>query len=148
MDGIPYQALVIINADHGSLLLVDDETEELVFVMVHGDFRETLRGFRMNWHQGIAGWVVEHGEPLIVNHAPYDPRFSSEVDHTFGVTTHKILAVPLRYGKKTLGVIELVNKHDGSDFTESDSTILGLLGLFAAASLDELDRHMEETEEG
>lgn len=146
LDEILYQALVIINTDHGSLLLVNEETRELVFIMVHGEFRQRLQGFRMNWHQGVAGWVVKNGEALIVNQAHFDPRFSSEVDHTFGFITHKILAVPLKAGTKVLGVIELVNKHDGSDFTESDSTILSLLGLIAGISLDNLERYLAEQE--
>ena len=146
LDEILYQAIVITRADHGSLLLLDDETDELVFVMVHGDYRQSLQGYRMKADQGIAGWVVQHSEPLIVNHARFDPRFSSEVDRTFGLTTRKILAVPLTYADRTLGVIELVNKQDGSDFTDSDATILGLLGIFAAISLDQLDRRLEEEE--
>lgn len=147
LDEILYQALVIIEADHGSLLLVDEETEELVFVMVHGEFRESLQGYRMSIAQGIAGWVARNGKSLVINHVRYDPRFSSEVDHTFGLTTQKILAVPLKFGQKVLGVIELVNKKETKDFTESDATILSLLGSFAALSLEHLNTTLEEEEE-
>jgi GAF domain-containing protein len=56
------------------------------------------------------------------------------------------LAVPLDSGQKILGVIELVNKHDGSDFTESDATILSLLGIFAGISLEQLERQLEEVD--
>ena len=143
LDEILYQALVIINAVHGSLLLVDEDTKELVFVVVHGEFREDLQGHRIDWHQGIAGAVVEHGEAIIANQTNFDPRFSSEIDRMIGLTSQKILAVPLTHGNKILGVIELVNKHDLSDFTESDATILSLLAVFAAMSLAQIELKME-----
>jgi len=146
LDEILYQALVIIKTAHGSLLLVDDETDELVFVMVHGEFRETLQNYRMSIDQGIAGWVARHGEPIIVNDANLDPRFYADVDHTFGLTTQKLLAVPLIDRNHTLGVIELVNKQDGSDFTESDATILSLLGIIAAMALHRMDEELDAQE--
>ena len=143
LDEILYQALRIINTDHGSLLLVDDESQELVFVLVHGEFREPLQGYRMNWHQGIAGWVVEHGEPLVVNQARYDPRFSSEIDEKFGMHTHDILAVPLKHGERIVGVIELVNKRSDQQFSESDAKILALLGSIAAMTLAHLEEKLD-----
>lgn len=146
LDETLYQALLVINTEHGSILLVDEETEELVFVLVHGDLRNTLQGYRMHEYQGIAGWVVKHGKPLIVNKAHLDPRFSKEIDLAFGLTTHNILAVPLTAAEKILGVIELVNKRNGGQFTESDSTLLSLLALFAATSLNQLDRQLAAEE--
>ncbi len=143
MDEILYQALVVINAVHGSLLLVDEETKELVFVVVHGEFREDLQGHRIDWHQGIAGAVVEYGDPIIANQTSFDPRFSAEIDKMIGLTSRRILAVPLAYSSKVLGVIELVNKHDHSDFTEFDATILSLLAVFAAISLEQIELQME-----
>jgi len=143
LDEILYQAIVIMNTDHGSLLLVEEETEELVFVLVHGELRESLEGYRMPWQQGIAGWTVEHKEPLIVNQTQFDPRFSAEVDIAFGITSNKILAVPMIADNQVIGVIELVNKRDGSDFITSDATILSLLALFAANSLDRLNRQLD-----
>ncbi len=143
LDEILYQALHIINTDHGSLLLVDDETRELVFVLVQGEFRESLQGYRMDWHRGIAGWVVEHGKPLVVNQARHDPRFSPEVDERFGMRTHDILAVPLKHGERVMGVIELVNKRSEQQFSESDAKILALFGSIAAMSLAHLEEKLD-----
>ncbi len=146
LDEILYQALVVLNPDPGSILLVDEETKELVFVLVHGDLRDSLGEYRMDWRQGIAGSVVKHGEPLIVNQARSDPRFSSEIDRTFGITSNNILAVPMISGGKIIGVIELVNKRDGEQFAESDAALLSLLAIFAATSLDQLNRQLEMEE--
>jgi len=146
LDEILYQALVVLNTEHGSILLVDEETKELVFVLVHGELRASLGEYRMDWHQGIAGSVVKHGRAVISNQVRFDPRFSSEIDQTFGITSHNIVAVPMISNNKIIGVIELVNKRDGEQFTESDATILSLLALFAATSLDQLNRQLEMEE--
>ncbi len=143
LDEILYQALHITNTGHGSLLLVDEETSELVFVLVHGEYRDALQGYRMNWHQGIAGWVVEHGDPLIVNQAHIDPRFSPEIDKIFGMKTHDILAVPLKHGKRIMGVIELLNKQNETEFNDSDEKVLSLFGSIAAMSLAHLEEKLE-----
>lgn len=147
LDEILYQALVVLNTDNGSILLVDEEAKELVFVLVHGDLRDSLDEYRMDWHQGIAGSVVKHGKPLIVNQTQFDPRFSNEIDRVFGITSNNILAVPMVSGDKIIGVIELVNKRNGEKFTESDAALLALLALFAATSLDQLNRQLEIDEE-
>jgi GAF domain-containing protein len=146
LDEILYQALIITNAEHGSILLVDEDTGDLVFVLVHGDFRDDLQGYRLKKGQGLAGWVVEHGEPLIVNQPNFDPRFSKEVDTILGMTSQNILAVPMRLGAKIIGVIELVNKHSGDQFVESDTTLLLILAVFAAMSLDQLERQLASQE--
>jgi GAF domain-containing protein len=52
----------------------------------------------------------------------------------------------MRVAGKILGVIELVNKDDSSEFTESDAMILSLLAVFAAISLDQLDRQLAAQE--
>lgn len=143
LDEILYQALTVVDTDHGSLLLLDEESHELVFVLVHGEFRDSLQGYRMDWHEGIAGWVVEHGKPLVVNQANMDPRFSPDVDNTFGMHTQDILAVPLKFGDRTMGVLELVNKRHEQTFTDSDAMILSLLANFAAMALAHLEEILE-----
>ena len=148
LDEILYQALVVINTDHGSILLTDEEAEELVFVLVHGSLRDSLQGYRMPWHQGIAGSTVKSKQPAIVNHTRFDPRFSKEVDQAFGIKSDQLIAVPMLYGEKVVGVIELVNKTDGSPFSESDATLLSLLATFAALSLTQLEHRLKLEETG
>jgi hypothetical protein len=70
-------ALALLDATDGSLMLVDEETDELVFVLVHGAVRETLTGHRFDRRKGIAGWVAEHGEPAIVSNAVMKSRLNS-----------------------------------------------------------------------
>ncbi len=146
IDKILYSARQVLNADDGSLLLLDEETDELAFVLVHGDVEQKLRGYRIKYNQGIAGWVATHYQPAIVNNPRQDPRFSPEVDDTFSFFTRSILAVPMIARSKLVGVIELVNKRADNGFSEADATLLSILGHVAAIALTELEIRLEAEE--
>jgi GAF domain-containing protein len=129
-------ALDLLDCDDGSLSLVDDETEELVFVLVHGAAKESLQGHRIGIQEGIVGWVVENGEPAIVNDVYSDPRFLHDLDEAFGFVTLKLVCVPLATRGRKLGALEVINKRSGDDFSEDDASILSVLASLAASALD------------
>lgn len=129
-------ALELLDAADASLLLIDEETDELVFVLIYGTVRETLPGYRFDRRKGIAGWVAEHIEPAIVNNARTDPRFLRDVDERFGFETRSLVAVPLAARGKVLGVIEVLNKRSGNDFSDDDASLLSILATIAASALD------------
>ena len=145
LDQILYNALSVLRAEDGSLLLLDEETDELVFVLVHGDIRHELRGYRIKSDVGIAGWVASQREPLIVNNPRQDGRFSLDIDEEFSFVTRSILCVPMIARGKLIGVIELLNKRD-DDFAEADATLLLLLGQVAAIALEEMQTRLEAEE--
>jgi GAF domain-containing protein len=129
-------ALELLDATDGSLMLVDEETDELVFVLVHGAVRETMTGHRFDRRKGIAGWVAERGEPAIVGNVRTDARFLPEIDERFGFVTRSLVAVPLAARGKVLGVIELLNKRSGEGFTDDDASLLLILAALSASALD------------
>jgi GAF domain-containing protein len=143
LDEILYNAMVVIRAEDGSLLLLDEETDELVFAVVHGDIRGELRGYRISCDIGIAGWVATENEPLIVDNPRQDWRFSPQIDEAFGFVTRSILCVPMSTRDKLIGVIELLNKYDGNCFTETDATLLSILAHVAATALDDMRSRLE-----
>ena len=143
VDQILYSAMEVLNAEGGSLLLPDEETGELAFVLVHGDVENELRGFRIRGDVGIAGWVATNRKPLIINNPRQDARFSPEIDETFGFITRSILCVPMIARGRLIGVIELLNKYDSNEFNEADMTLLSILGQVAAIALEELDFRLE-----
>jgi GAF domain-containing protein len=145
LDQILYNALGVLRADDGSLLLLDDETNELVFVLVHGDIRNELRGYRLKSNVGIAGWVATQREPLIVNNPRQDNRFSLEIDEEFSFVTRSILCVPMIARDKFIGIIEVLNKRD-DEFTETDATLLLILAQVAAIALEEMQTRLEAEE--
>ncbi len=147
LDQILYNAMNLLDGEGGSLLLRDEETDELVFVLVHGDIRQKLRGYRIAGDAGIAGWVVTHGEPLIVNHPRQDMRFLPEIDELFHFVTRSILCVPMVARGKLIGVIQVLNKHDEEQFVEADASLLTILGHVAAIALEEMRFRLEAEEE-
>ena len=129
-------ALALLDADDGSLVLINEETDELVFVLVHGTVREKALGYRFDRRQGIAGWVAEHLEPAIVDNVRADPRFFPDIDEVFGFVTVSLVAVPLAARGKVLGVIEVINKRSGEPFTTDDASLLSVLATLSASALD------------
>jgi GAF domain-containing protein len=133
---ILYSALTVIDASDGSILLLDEETDELVFAVVHGELGSTLRGHRMPADAGIVGWVATNKEPQIVNNVRADQRFYTGVDETFHFETQSVMCVPMMSQGKVLGVIEVLNKFNRQDFTEADEDLLSTLAYIAATAID------------
>jgi GAF domain-containing protein len=147
LDKILYDALTLLDAEDGSLMLQDEDTNELVFVLVHGDVKNELRGYRIQEGEGIAGWVAREREAVIVNDPHFDDRFSSKVDTTFGFHTRSIVAVPLLANTKVIGVMELINKRGGGTFTKYDLTLFSLLASVAASTLENVRLRLDSADE-
>lgn len=127
---------MLVNPRSWSLLLVDDETGELVFAKAISSVGAQLEGMRLPRGTGIAGWVAEHGEPLLVPDVSMDPRFSAAMDRNFSFTTRSIVCIPLRCRRKVVGVIQLINSIDEGSFREEDLPILEAIADFTGIAVD------------
>ena len=113
----------VLDALHGSILLRDPKSDELVFEVSLSTEMDRLKGFRLAPGQGVAGWVAQHGESVYINDVSQDERFFSGVDELAAHQTHSLVCAPLRYRDEILGVIEIVNKRNGK-FTQYDLSII------------------------
>jgi len=129
-------ATTIVNAAAASLMLIDTETNELVFEYAIGEKSAEVRKIRIGLNEGIAGWVATHGQPVIVNDVQKDPRFLDRVDKQSGFTTRSIAAVPLEIRGRTIGVLEVLNKLDASGFDTEDLSMLQSIAAQAAIAID------------
>ncbi|WP_455383394.1 diguanylate cyclase [Salinispira pacifica] len=120
---------------HWSLLLRNARSGELRFAVVVGSGVERLRGMVLSRGTGVAGWVAERGEPLIVEDVTRDARFTDQMDHLTGFTTKSIIAVPLKHRNRVFGVIELINKIDGTHFTPLELKLLTTIAEFGAIAV-------------
>jgi len=120
----------------GTLLLLDEKTNELVFSVPTGPMGKQLTDIRLPPGEGIAGWVAEHGEPLIIPDVKEDPRFYGGIDSETGFETKSILCVPLKVGAKLIGVVEVINRKDGTPFTEKDLLLLSIFASHAALVIE------------
>lgn len=130
----------LLGVEEGSLLLLDDATNELVFAYTIGPFGDRLLGQRLPNGTGLVGYVATHGESVIVNNAPNDPRFYAATDMATGFVTRDILAVPLRGMGGLQGVIEVMNRRDGRQFTEEDQRALEAVADQAVIALENAQR--------
>lgn len=107
----------MVDAELWTLLMLDEEKQELYYAVAAGQAQEALRGLRVKVGEGVAGWVVEHGESLIVPEAFDDPRVARP-DATGLPAVRSLIALPLRGRKGTQGVIEILNpRAEMSDYT-------------------------------
>lgn len=126
----------LVQAKIWSLLLVEEETGALIFEIVVSPVAHRLQGMRLRAGQGVAGWVAQHGETLIIPDVDQDPRFSRQVDLGATFDTHSIICVPIKSKNRVLGVIELINPYENRDFDAVDLRILETIADYAAIAVE------------
>ncbi|MGD8553713.1 MAG: GAF domain-containing protein [Anaerolineales bacterium] len=146
LDDLLGSALAVLGASDGSLLLKDEETDELVFAIVRGEARERLTGYRLPPGRGIAGWVVENRQATVVQDVRKDPRFYPQVDETFGFTTQTLACVPLQDGERIVGVIEAVNKLSDREFSPEDHHLLMVVAQLATVAIRRAEKFAEQAD--
>ena len=125
-----------LGAEASSLLLVDSETQELVYAISHGTAAGSLRGRRVSLEAGVVGWVARNGQATIVNDTVSDSRYSSNTDADRGFVTRNILCAPLQIKDRTLGVLQVLNKEGNLDFDAEDTDWLMALAAQASVAIE------------
>jgi diguanylate cyclase (GGDEF)-like protein len=97
-----------VEAELWTLLMLDRERQDLYYAIAAGGEEAALRDLRVKVGEGVAGWVVEHGETLIVPEALDDPRMIQTPAVGAG-KVRSVIAIPLRGRKGTHGAIEIFN---------------------------------------
>ena len=133
---VMYQVGCIFQPCHWSILLKDPKTCDMVFSVVVGTNSQRLQGVRLPKGEGIAGYVMETGRPLVVDDVTKEKRFSDRVDKYIRFKTHSIIATPLKTGDKVFGVIELINRIDEENFSEQDLDLLSSISEYAAIAIE------------
>src|SRR6267378_7819727 len=135
-----------LRPDNWSLLLLDEAKQELYFELAVGKASQALKDVRIKVGQGIAGWVAEHGEAVVVPDTSKDTRFFGKVDEKTKMETQSIVAVPVKFRDTCLGVIELINCFGPEGFDARDLNLLEALADFAAIALENA-RHVKRIHE-
>ena len=136
LDAVMYLIGHIFEPVHWSIILKDPKTGDMVFTKVVGSHKKLLEGKRLPRGEGIAGHIFAEGTPLIVSNVTEDPRFSARMDRLINFTTQSIIGVPLKTNDKVFGVIELVNKLNGADFTSLEIQVLSSIAEYAAIAIE------------
>ncbi len=125
----------LMHAETGSLLLVDPERKELFFEVALGEQGEKLKEIRLRIGEGIAGYVAQTGEPLIIHDVQNDPRFFRGADEKSDFRTRTMLCVPVKSRDTVVGVLQAINKKDGR-FNEDDLDTLASLANQVAVAIE------------
>ena len=133
-------ARAIFGAKASSIMLLDEEADELVFEAVAREEEQHLVGMRFPSSSGLAGWVLVTRQPLVLEDVARDPRFAKDLAEGTGYVPSGIMAVPLLYEERALGVLQVLDRPQRSRFSLQEMELLGLFANQAAIALDLLQR--------
>jgi signal transduction histidine kinase len=118
-----------------SIYIFEEETGLLKFIAAPAGQLETLKRIRVPLENSVAGKCFTTSQLVLIQNAHQDERIFRVVDHTLEFKTTSLLAVPLVYREKTIGVFEALNKAGASDYNEDDIVILETLASQAAVGI-------------
>jgi len=127
-------AIEVTEAQAGTLYLLDEVNDELEFKVVVGGGGEKLVGRRMGRDQGIAGWVLNHRQAVIVDDTLRDERHYLPPSASVGYTTESMICAPLIDRGQAFGVLQILNKQNQDRFDESDLELLVALAAQSAVA--------------
>jgi GAF domain-containing protein len=128
------EATHMLDVETGSVLLLDAGSDELIFRISVQEGRTIHISQHLKVGQGVAGWVAQHGQPLLVPDVSQDPRWYGEVEDSFA--TRSILCVPLMIDDHVIGVLQALNKKGPLGFTQRDLALLSTFAISATVAIE------------
>lgn len=136
MRALLLRATATVPCEAISLLLLDSAGHELVFRASREFQSGIIEGLRMPCDRGIAGWVARHRQPVRVDEVTRDPRYFSGLEQQTRLVPRTMICVPMMSKETLRGVIQVINKADGSTFTESELALAQTLADHAAIAIE------------
>jgi diguanylate cyclase (GGDEF)-like protein len=136
------KAYEFVPSESGSILLDDPyrklasrKDNELAFIATFGHASRHLIGQRLSAQFGIVGRVYQTGAPYLSADVEEDEFFFPQIDQQLGHKTQSVVCVPIYIGKHVCGVLELINKADGTPFSARDQTLLEIFAGYTSFTL-------------
>lgn len=141
LNQIAQSAAEVMQAQASSVLTYDRRTNKLIFSAAVGERGSALIGKAFDADLGIAGHVLQTGEPANIDDVSSNPDFFKGIDEQSHFETRGLLAAPMIYHEEIVGVIEVLNRKDNSSFDESDIELLKVFANLAASSARNAQTH-------
>lgn len=135
-------ATELLDAEEGSIMLVDSSSDDLVISNAHTIRDLELTGTRVKMGQGVAGWVASHREPLLIT-GPARPEFFNSLEDDSRVVS-SALSVPLIRNDELCGVLNVSDVTGEREFSEYDLRALGLFAEHAAIAIGNAQAYDKE----
>lgn len=129
-------AIEVLEAERGSIMLLDDQTDELVVKVASGGRYKVFTGTPIRLGQGVCGKVASDGTGIICNDGFKDPRFKNFGSLMPVEDIRSLICAPLKFKEGTIGVINVVNKRSGNEFKDGDLSLLNLIASQAAVTIE------------
>lgn len=120
---IASNASQVLGGTECSVALLDEEEDRLVILATSRTLAEGFRQTTFRSDEGVAGWVVRHGQPALINDCEADPRYVRRGPESAG----SIMSVPLLVDGRAIGALNATSPEKGAFSAEN----LALLGTFA-----------------
>lgn len=137
----------MMQAKASSLLLLDEKTRRLYFKVATGEKKEEVRQYEISLGQGIAGLVAEKGEPLLIPDVKKDSRWYKKISESTGFDTRSIACVPMKMNGTIIGVMEIIDKEDGSAIQTEDMKLLTVFAELASLAINNAKKIAEVRKE-
>ncbi len=138
----------LMRAEASNVMLLDGGGRELLYEVALGEAGGAIKAQRrLKVGVGIAGWVAENRQALLIKDAYKDPRFYPEFDKKTGFRTKSILCLPLLARGKLIGVAQIINKAGGTGFTPEDQRLFTRFCNIAAVAIDNALLHRKKLEQ-
>lgn len=134
-------ACQVTHSEASNVFSLNGQGGQLVLAAATGHHREALVGRSFDARLGIPGQVMRSGEPLVVPDVSRSRHFSKEIDDISAMRTRAVLAVPMIYRGDVIGVIEVVNRLDGSVFSEGHEKVLQVFATLASTAVQNARAH-------
>ncbi len=129
-----------LQAQRASLMLIDEESQEMRICAAYGLSEEVVRKARVKVGEGISGCVAQIGEPLLVEDISADPRFQKRMGRSYVtdsfISAPLLLSVPIKVQERVVGVINVNNKTTGNVFNQADLDFVSTLASQAALAIE------------
>jgi HD-GYP domain-containing protein (c-di-GMP phosphodiesterase class II) len=135
-------AIRLLDAEAGSLILIDQDSGDMFFEVAIGDKGDKVKEIRLKKGEGIAGWVAEKGEAIIIHDVQSDQRFFKTADKRSTFITRDMVCVPVKTKDKVIGVLEAINRKNGI-FDEEDKEALTSLANQVAIAIENANLYQE-----
>jgi len=143
LSAIMEAAKVIMKSEASSLMILDTETNELEITVPTGPADKHISGTRIPMGKGIAGWVAEHKESVVINDVTKDARFGGDIKGAKFITKNMVCVPMLNADGKLIGVLQAINRKGNEPYSDDDIPIFRLLADQAAISLERERLHRE-----